>query len=295
MNAHAPQRTYFFSDTYGGSPDPITRPDADALITTDLRGQPKAPRHREFDTFGNQIITAHILRMVRELHAALDAHSLYSADYKRDVRNMGTGIFINDAPRTNHSNGEPFYYAELDHGISVVTTPLEALATVRQHVQKLLRLPNQDNGLYPNGEQFRSSYTPQLLDPAVRERLPLEEVSPDQIPEFRDDWHLAYVDRFGNLITYSPDPAEQWQEVLDKAGASKQVRLIIGDTHHSIKLGTTLGASEPGELLVYGNGNIDLARKWARSDTPQQRLDLSAYRQFKNPTIGDTITVEENN
>ncbi len=293
MKNHAPQRTYFFSDTYGGSGNPLEKPDADALITTDLRGQPKAPRHREFDIFGNTQVTAHILRMVRDLHAALDRHNLYSADYKREVRDMGTGIFINDAPRTNHTNGHPFYYAELDHGISVVTTPLEVLSSVRGHVQKLLRLPNQDNGLYPNGEQFRSSYTPELLDPAVRERLPMEEVSPDEIPEFRTDWHLAYVDRFGNLITYVPNPEEQWEQVLQAAGASKQVRLTIGDTRHNIKLGTNLGASEPGELLIYGNGNIDLARKWAAGDTPQQRLDFSAYRQFKEPTIGDGISAEK--
>ena len=37
----------------------------------------------------------------------------------------------------------------------------------------------------------------------------------DIIPDFPDDkWELSYVDRFGNLLTYTKDPEKQWKEVL---------------------------------------------------------------------------------
>ena len=54
---------------------------------------------------------------------------------------------------------------------------------------------------------------------------------------------------------------------------------------------SSLADATPGKLSVYQNGGIDIVRKWRADETPQQRLDRSAYEKMKRPTIGTIISL----
>jgi|GEM_PF-878434 len=288
---HEPERKILLSDTFGGPLDPTERLDADAQLCTFLRSEPLHPFRLTVDTFGQEAVTDHILALTLALHDELDRCTYLTHREKRASRNMGTGIFINAAPRTTHANGDPFYVAALPHGIRVVATPLSALAPVRERVERLQILPNENNGLYSNAEQFRSSYTAILLHPSFARRFPLQEIDPDTIPKEDSRWKLSYVDRYGNLVTNVEDPHAQWSQLQTIAGAIGRVRLRVGQSSpREIALGNSLGTADPGQLIVYGNGNIDVVRKWHPEDRAQDKLDQSAYRLFGSPTVGDAIT-----
>ncbi len=287
-----PQRVISFSDTFGGPLDPLEREDADVHLCSQFRSRPGVPYQKEFDIYGQEQVTDHLLRLVVELHEQMDRAAYFSPEKKKSLRGLGTGVFVNAAPRTNHSNGQPFYLAELKHNITVVSTPLEALSCIREHIEHLFVLPNQDNGLYRNREQFRSSYTPVLFDREVADALSLQEVGREEIPAYRKQTHLAYVDRFGNCVTWSPDP----QRVIANANRIAQenenkVRINIGEASHAVGLATSLGESEPGELQAYLNGGVDIVRKWHPQDTATDKLQKSAYRQFGNPAIGSPVHI----
>lgn len=196
------KREYYFSDTYGtSSVNPLEKPDADAIITTDFRSRPRGYRHEKFDIYDNPHVTDHILRMVHDLDAQL--MDTFTGRKKDEYAASTTGILINSAPRTSSTgNGSHFYVASSREGrIRIVTTPLQALSPVKNEIEVLEHLPNNDNGLYPNGEQFRSSYVGVLLQDD--HGIPLENAKIDEIDEPRTDLHLAFVDRFGNLITHA--------------------------------------------------------------------------------------------
>jgi len=286
-----PQRLYSFSDTYGGPNDPLSSPDADALISTDLRTGRQA--HREFDIYGQERVTAHILRLVRDLHGQVARRTDWSERRKGNFfEEERTGIFINSAPRTGHDNGSDFYVAEVRPHLRVVTTPLSALSAVRGDVTRLQRLPNQNNGLYPNGEQFRSSYTPILLDP--KHGIELEDCDPSIIPQAPDGWELAYVDRFGNLITHTEHRSETDDHIRRISDdGRKRIWVVVGDQRRLAKVGSTLGANEPGQLSIYGNGNLDIARKWAPGESARERLDCSAYAEFGKPSVGAPVSADQ--
>ncbi|MBM3231546.1 hypothetical protein FJZ28_04465, partial [Candidatus Peregrinibacteria bacterium] len=198
-----PQRTIYLSDTFGGPVDATQRLDADVELCTRLRSAPFEPFRTHIDTFGNERATDHIISLIRALVEEVDSRPYLSHEEKSAFRQMGTGVLINAAPRINGTNGHPFYVAELEHNIRVVATPLAALSPVRDTVTELYELPNTGNGLYPDGEQFRSSYTGILLNRELAKRFPLLERDPMSIPVPADTDHLGYVDRFGNLITHS--------------------------------------------------------------------------------------------
>ena len=285
-----PERKVFLSDTYGGPLDFTERPDVDALLCTHFRSEPLRPLRLTADTFGQERVTDHILRLTLALHDEVDACAHLSRRERRVFRRMGTGVFINSAPRTAHDNGEPFYVAELPHGIRVVSTPLSALSPVRDRIEKLQVLPNTDNGLYGNAEQFRSSYAAVLLNPELARRFPLQEIDPDTVPEDDPRWKLSYIDRYGNLITHTADPGAEWAKIQRIAAETGSVRLRIGEVERDVALGTSLSAAEPGELVLYGNGNLDLVRKWHPEDRARDRVSKSAYRLFRRPTIGDPVS-----
>ncbi len=293
---NSPARTYFFSDTYGGQEEhnPLAAPDADVLISTDF-GSLADSAHREFDIFGAEQVTDHLLRLIIQQHDEIARRTDLTRRQRADFAEAGTGVFINSAPRINRSNGEPFYVATLRGGaIRIVTTPLSALSAVRDDVETLAYLPNpqsegEHNGLYSHREQFRSRLTPVLL--RTDTQLSLTPLDPQSIPEYQKPWHVAYIDRFGNIITWTEDAERQWNEILrvgDEMGQTRdRIALTIGGTAHDVKIGSSLGQAEPGQVSVYRNGNIDLVRKWAAADTPRERLRLSAYILFDRPRIGD--------
>ena len=302
---NTPSRLYYFSDAYGGHrlPDPLRDPDADALISTDFGSANDRPVQREFDTFGQEAVTDHILRLVVHQHDEFAKRTDLSRRKKREFLQAGTGVFINSAPRIDHSNAEPFQVASLRGGaIKVVATPLSALTAIRGDVEDLSYLPNpqsetEQNGLYGHREQFRSRLAPTLL--RNDSRLPLVSQDPGKIPTYAKAWHVAYVDRYGNIITWVKDVEAQWNEITqiaDRIGDTRaQVQFSISGRSRfatqAVTLGTSLGEGDPGQLSVYRNGNIDLVRKWSPADTAESKLRSSAYELFERPVIGDEIQV----
>ncbi len=290
-----PERKVFLSDTFGGPLDPTERPDADAILCTHFRSQPFDRADYKFDTFGQEAATHHILGLIVALHDQIDHCGHFSKKEKCSFRNMGTGVLINAAPRTEASakNGENFVLADLRGNIRVVATPLSELSPVKNDVERLRIVPNQANGLWEDREQFRSSYAGLLLDEKFAKRFPLQDADPSCIPEPDDHWKLAYIDRFGNLITTVRDPGMQLHHIQTLQTWSKGFRIRIGDcVRDDLTLASSLTEAGPGKIVVYGNGKVDFVRKWDPLNTPHQKIELSAYRQFGNPTVGSSISLQ---
>ncbi|MBI3336731.1 hypothetical protein HYZ98_04180 [Candidatus Peregrinibacteria bacterium] len=287
------RRIYKFSDTYGQSTSPL-QDDADARISTDFRSFPLYEQDRDFDIYGREKITAHILRLIMQLHAEIDSADYLSSSIKKEFRKTTTGIFINAAPRTGKQNGIPFYVATAKN-IRIVTTDLSALASVKEKIESLAHLPNTKNNLYSPTEQFRSSYAAWLL--RNDHGLSLDKDSLDAIPDYPEDqWELAYVDRFGNLVTFTKNPKKTWAELQNKARhGEKSVRIFIGETSKRVRLTSSLRDADPDELVIYPNeGNIEILRKWDPADeSSEERLRESAYRRFHEPYIGGLIKIDE--
>lgn len=302
---HSPLRTYHLSDTFGGRDEdwnPLTQPDADVLISTDFGSRPDQKIHREFDIFGQEEVAAHILRLVLSKHDELLARTDLKGSRRDAALDGGTGIFINSAPRIERSNAEPFYLATARDGkVRIVSTPLSALSAVKDQIETLSYLPNPPpdghNGLYGGREQFRSQYTPTLLDPA--HGLALETADPRIIPEPRTDWHISYVDRFGNVITRNENPEAQWEEIVriaESTGSTRnQVRLLLGhngtdEPTTPLELTTSLGEATPGVASLYRNsGGLDVVVKWMPHQSAKSRLASSAWQELGKPAIGTTI------
>ncbi len=290
-----PERKIWLSDTYGGPLDPTQRPDADAILCTHFRSQPFDTADYKFDTFGNEAATQHVLELIVGLHDQIDQCAHFSKREKRNFRAMGTGVLINAAPRTEASpkNGENFVVADLRGNIRVVATPLSELSPVKNDVERLRIVPNHANGLWEDREQFRSSYAGLLLDEKFAKRFPLKEADPASIPDPDEQWKLAYVDRFGNLITSIRDPRLQLHKLQNLQTWHRGFRLRIGDcVRDDLVLGNSLTGAGPGKLVVYGNGNVDVVRKWEPLDTARQKIDRSAYYQFGQPSVGSSVSAE---
>jgi hypothetical protein len=284
------RRLYCFSDTYGRSKNPFTQDDADALISTDFRSFPLEITKREFDIYGRETITGHILRVIFELHDQLEKSPYIPDAVKKEFAQTTTGIFINAAPRVGKNNGDPFYVATAKN-IRIVTTDPAGLSCLKDKIESIAHLPNDENGVYKPTEQFRSSYTAFLLHP--EHNLKLVEDSLDVIPDYPEDsWELSYVDRFGNIITYTKNPAERWKEI--EASAAKRnglAKLLIGNVSQHVAVGKSLKDADPGSLVVYQNGDIEILRKWEAEEDSYTRLYKSAFFQFNKPVLGSRIRV----
>ncbi|HRH93418.1 MAG TPA: hypothetical protein PKV72_02705 [Candidatus Peribacteria bacterium] len=298
---HAPGRVYECSDTFGGPGwDPLHGPDIDVHISTDFAGHPHAPVRRQYDTFGHERVTDHVLRLVLQQHDELGTRPDLSRRSRRQAQKLGTGVFVNYAPRIDGTNASPFWLATARGGeVRVVATPLSSLSAIRDHIETLQYLPNPQkgdphNGLYDSSQQFRSKYTPRLLDPY--HGLELVDADPAIIPAPDGGWHVSFVDRYGNVITHTEDPEGQWQEIqriADQTGDTRgQVELTFGNGDpRRFTLGTTLGASQPGQPTVYRNGGIDLVRKWTPQDDADSKHASSAWVLAGKPRLGDRIRV----
>jgi hypothetical protein len=287
------RRVYLFSDTYGRSKNPFLQDDADALLSTDFRSFPLEEVRREFDIYGRETITEHVLRLLFELHEqVLESPYMSEAD-KADYRNTTTGVFINAAPRLDkQQNGAPFYVATAD-GIRIVTTNPAGLATIKHKLKTLHVLNNESNTVHGPTEQFRSSYTPFLLHPDHGVDL-IEQKIDDVIPDYPDDkWELAYVDRFGNMITYTNNIEQRWKDIEAAKDANGMVKIIVGNVSQAMYLGTSLRDIEPGALAIYKNKNIDIVRKWMADEDSYTRLYRSSYLQFSKPEVGAKIKIAD--
>lgn len=286
------RRVYLFSDTYGRSKNPFLQDDADALISTDFRSFPLESVRREFDIYGRETITEHSLRLIFELHELTMQSGYLSEEVKAEYAKTETGIFINAAPRIGKDNGAPFYLAIAD-GIRIVTTNPAGLATIKDKIKALYRLNNDKNVIYSPTEQFRSSYTAFLLHPDHNVDL-IEEKVEEVIPNYPDDqWELAYVDRFGNMISYTNDVEKQWKKIEKAADANGMVKVIVGNVSQNAYLGTSLRDIEPGALAIYKNKNIDIVRKWMLNEDSYTRLYRSSYMQFSKPDVGSKLKIAD--
>lgn len=293
MNNLTLRRIYKFSDTYGQSTSPL-QDDADARISTDFRSFPLYEQDRDFDIYGREKITAHILRLIFQLHQSIEYAAYLPNALKQEFANTITGIFINAAPRTGKQNGVPFYVATAKN-IRIVTTDLAALSSVKERIDSIAHLPNAHNALYGETEQFRSSYAAWLL--REDHGLSLAKDTLDVIPEYPSNhWELAYVDRFGNLVTFTRDPKKIWSELQKKTRKTdSSARIFIGETSKRVRLAASLRDADPDELVIYPNeGNIEILRKWDPADeSSEERLRESAYRRFHEPVIGALIRIDE--
>lgn len=305
-----PGRTYWFSDAYGGSEqwNPLNQEDLDVKISGDFESRNRERIHREYDIWGQEESMHHFLRLVLQQHDELAGRRDLSAKTKRRALKLGTGVFINSAPRVDRSNARPFWVATARGGsVRIVATPVELLAGIKNQIETLAYLPNPQegdpsNGLYEWTEQFRSRLTPRLLNPD--HRLDLAEADPSAIPDFRKDWHVAFVDRYGNVITWAPDTALQWaqiEELATRIGNSRRtIRLLLQEGNDeprqtpNFQLALSLGSAEPAECSIYRNGRgIDLVRKYQPHETAEERLAKSAFKQLPNARIGTTVRLPE--
>ena len=291
MTAYAPlRRIYAFSDTYGRSKNPFLQDDADALISTDFRSFPLETVKREFDIYGRETLTEHMLRLIFELHEQTLNSPYFAQNVKEEYAGTITGVFINAAPRLTKENGSPFYVATAD-GIRIVTTNLAGLATIKHKLKTLHHLDNDKNVIYGNTEQFRSSYTAYLLH--GDHGIDLIEDDLSIIPDYpTDQWELAYVDRFGNMISYTDDVEKRWAEI-EKASVDGALKVIVGNVSQKVYLGSSLRDAEPGALVIYKNKNIDILRKWMVDEDSYTRLYRSAYLQFSKPEVGARIKIAD--
>lgn len=285
------RRVYAFSDTYGRSKNPFLQDDADALVSTDFRSFPLEEVRREFDIYGREAITGHMLRLIFALHDDVKDYEYFSPEVHKEFAETTTGVFINAAPRTDtHQNGAPFYVATAPN-VRIVTTDLGALSTVKHRIESLAVLNNLKNSIYSNTEQFRSSYTAYLLHPDHGHELETQDIG--IIPDYPDDkWELSYVDRFGNLITYTKDPDTKWKEIQEAAKKENgKVNLLIGNVGQYVQTGVSLKDADPGALTLYQNGDLDVVRKWEKDEDSYARLYKSAFFQFSKPLIGSRLRI----
>lgn len=289
-----PRRLYLFSDTYGRSKSPFDQDDADALVSTDFRSFPLRNVRREFDIYGRERVVNHMISLIIELHEEVEKSMFLPKEVKQEFAQTYTGIFINAAPRTEtHQNGAPFYLATTGN-IRIVTTDLKALSWIKEDIESLEVLPNVDNGLYGPEEQFRSSYTPNLLFP--NHGLKMEEQSIDMIPDFPEDrWELAYVDRFGNMVTFAKNPDMHWEQAKQSVKENDGfMKMIVGNVSQRVYVAHSLRDAEPGTLVVYPNpngGHLEILRKWEDDEDRYTRLYQSSYFRFAKPDIGAKIRI----
>lgn len=270
-----PDRIYLLSDTFGGQHkwNPHSAPDIDAHLTTDIRSRFSGVR-REFDIFGQEPIVDHVLRTATRLHD--------------ENKNIGaTGIFVNYARRDLQGvNGEPFYLARIKDNLVVVATPVSVLSAIRSRITELSHLPNEGNELYGPTEQFRSSFSPQLLAANHGQRLVADPRS--KIPEPQRGCKVSYVDRFGNLVIHEEGDPRLGDAIKEKIGG--KIRLKIGEVFKSVHVGTSLKDAPPGALSIYGNdGHIEVIGKWSAGTQNSARVRASAYQQFRRPTLGTPV------
>src|SRR5262249_27568007 len=153
------------------------------------------------------------------------------------------------------------FYVATAGRVRIVTTNPAALSTIKNRIETLHHLNNEENIIYSPTEQFRSSYTPCLLYPDHGIELIEDDINAT-IPDYPEDqWELAYIDRFGNMITHCKDVEKQWKQI-EAAAKDGYLKVIIGNVSQTVQLSTSLRDADPGALVIYKNKNIDVLRKW---------------------------------
>ena len=300
-----PTLRYFVSETYGeNTPDPTEAVvDADVHLETDLSVMEDALTHgdeEEIRLLGGGFPTkinsrGREVALPRHLAGIMENwHDAY-AEVLRD-HGVWNGLFINFAPRDKrYRNGPPFYEVETDSGLRIVTTfPGDMLAGIREHVHRIMEIPNERNPLFSDFDQFRSRNAHRYLRRNHRyPTKPLADGEADDVLSTTyfgngvEGLRLKFVDIYGNMI-FEDDAAvrrklqqvavsgERGATVSVSNGTVKQSKQ--GEVAHSLTEGTD------GAILVYPNGrNIDVVRKWREGESSTFTTENSAYKLLGSP------------
>lgn len=298
---NTPLLRYYASETYGAScPDPTQSPvDPDVHLETDhacLEDALANNDHNELlrtgagtptkiNTRGREVpISRHVAELMENWHRK------YQAEMKK--HGVYNGLFINYAPRDEQfRNGPPFYEVETGSGLKIVTTfPGDMLKTIRDQVHRLAEIPNEDNPLYDNEEQFRSRVVHRYL--RSNHTLPTKELTDGAAADVLDREYfrhehpgltVQYVDIYGNLICESN--AAVLANIQETARqTNRDVGITIGDSTLTGEATTSLTSGTDGRVLVYENaGHIDVVRKWKKGEDAATTTRESAYYQFGKP------------
>ncbi|MBP9717843.1 hypothetical protein KBD59_00935 [Candidatus Gracilibacteria bacterium] len=295
-------RLYAFSDTYGGNSNSdgtphsiIQRPDWDARLETDFASADVFNGVQEKENIRGLPIEylRHIVSLAVRLQETAGAAS------------GRTGIFINRAPRTDGPTAR-FHVVDVlrepnaDSLLRVVTTNLDVLSEVRDAVARVRVLPLVDNGLHPNGDQFRSRVAPSLLNEHVCARVKLEEQGVEDIPTPEDGWKISWIDTFGNVVTLprGSSAVRSAAECLERIGDT--ITINVGQSR-SVKLqvARNLESAQAGECSIYRNGGVDIVRKWGwgnnhprlPDETEATHVQQSAYFTLSEPHLGDNVCI----
>ena len=295
------------SDTYGGREvDPIAPgvPDIDVQLEVDLEtvrktladGSDRAKNNLSIREKFN--IQGRGLAVVQHLSRIMAQWSNQYGELLQD-HNLHIGLFGNAAARIGEG-GQPaeFHIAELPGNLRIVAPP-EGLQIVPQRINRLLRIPNNDNGgLWKDGEQHRSLTAHTALE--CDRNINLSEQNPRSITDMRilKKRIVRYVDVHGNLISYGDsngdDGAQQLAEMLHAKATSgdDRINVTVGDRLIEGKAVLSLEGGCDGDIIAYANGgdpqhpNIDVIAKYNTTSSNPDILDESAYRRFGMPTEG---------
>jgi len=313
MNTHERQwydlaLEYRVSDTYGGrEQNPVASgvDDIDVQLEVDLArvaqtlkaGSTRAIENlsieRMYSLHGRGMpVVQHIARIMSQWsHEYVDLLKQY---------NLHIGLFGNAAPRVgNGDQPSEFHIGETDTNVRIVS-PAQGMEVVASDINRLMRIPNNDNGgLWPDGEQHRSRTAHNAL---VDDReIALQEINPATLKASgaMDTRVVRYVDVHGNIVTYGQKGGDQ--EAQKKANwlrsvaetSNDIVSVSVGDIQKDARAVRSLEGGAEGELIIYPNGgdpnhpNIDIVVKYDTTSEDPALLERSAYRLFEQPREGD--------
>lgn len=175
-------------------------------------------------------------------------------DYQVLASSLDTRLVavVNSAPRTEEhratgQNGDEFHVGVTASGLEVYAQlPYFRGLNARGLLTSLHRIPN-DGGVWPEGEQFRSSVVTQ----ARTQSDVLKPISTDAIPNIDLSGRLAYVDKFGNVRLEVADI----DDATDKLSSHGALSLKISGRAASLAVQAVscLTDIEEGELGIYHN------------------------------------------
>jgi hypothetical protein len=247
-----------FSDVFTppGAP-PI--PDFDSALTAQVRNTGrfedlKSPvgQWPETGSYGAVLIS----NLREEQKRLLDVYEAYERQDLPDAQSLAKSLdktvigVINWAPRQQKhnktgQNGEDFYLAKLDDNVIILSQlPFLRGVAVRGLVNELYRVED-DNPVWPPGEQFRSSIVSQLRNfPEGLEEQPLD-ILPGQHPY---PLHLAFADKYGNGRIEKRADA-----IVPEIEVGKRILLIVEGEEMPVTGASRITDVPQDELGIYTN------------------------------------------
>jgi len=279
--------------------------DYDAEITTDYRHlRPQDTRH---GIDNNLTLGTYGVELIHQLKTNADeeiAQSIARAEAlgRKPHQNVlaaeqkfkeGTvRVIANSAPRTDeHKNGENFYLAVTENGVEIYATPLDVLTYIKDKVVSLFEIPNEGNPVFNgNREQFRSSIIARVCEHPEH----LKRVDPKIIPEQKNPFEIAYVDKFGNIRLRAKDQ-EVIRAQIEEAKNEGYIGLKIAGISEIVKakVVSCLDEIHSGQFGIYQNvadgnspGYFELVRKWSDPATRE-----NGHEAIGSPRLGSNVEI----